>query len=571
MDDVLKVRATLNKAAKRQVVQSSPFVGLLQAGNCTVELESNGDTLHSVNSIKDAAYHYQTQTKALAQALAGGSLEETVSNNYAYLYTHYQYEIDGMLQRLRSPRCAFAQRFVGIDCKSFSLLASTLLLNQNIVHYIRRIKQNSQKLQGWSHVYIVIPFDQNTRTESLDNQNYYVIDGTKHINWESNFIEKHDTLMLPHVWLNGDTEQESNPIKSYERFLALLLSNNVAYPVVLKTQQTINSYINKGVFPVVNLSDGHIIVQDQRIPLTGGLNYGLGIDLDLNGLLDNLSFGSIFQSLSCIGGTYDKKDAEKTRDLVTAYFTQAFTTWNQLLTQGKTATNLFALNNLANKILYDAGAYAQYTNKAAAHNWSSSCSKKATAAIKVVGEHFEKVAETVFLGYLSQYFTFTPGTRTVAANSFSFETRSGSTGMKKDGNNGNTDVKTISNLAFKSNVNVPFFEMPVAASNAIANNTFDLGGFLAGLVNVAVQGVTGGNNNNNNNNPDLNNPDTNNPNNPGNGNDEPQKAGFGIVEGAITAAVLFGAYKMVSSASDEKPKNAPKTTTSTKTKRLQNA
>lgn len=357
-------KSELNNIAKREVVKTSRFAKLIKKGSCKVEQKSEGDTLHTVNSMAAAVLHYQHQTKELAKALLGKSLQETVINNYKFLYSHFQYEADGFLQQLRSPQCSFSDRFSGIDCKSYSLFASTLLLNQNILHYIRRIKQPQFNPEHWSHVYIVVPKDQ--VNGDLD-QGYYVIDGTLHINKETPYKdEPHDTKMgkgMQHVWLNGAAQAPQNSNKTileYQFIINTLLKKGVHPSLVDGFRSSLNSYLKQGILPELEILPNGFLLQGEVIDLTNrGLN-GSSVEPDgdygggdssgggSGGFLSNLNFsdidfssiGSLFGSLDCIGGSaYTKDLTEKDRNAILARFKEIITRINVAASK-KDYTNL---------------------------------------------------------------------------------------------------------------------------------------------------------------------------------------------------------------------------------------
>ncbi|WP_044398832.1 hypothetical protein [Lacinutrix sp. Hel_I_90] len=263
----------LGQIAKREVIASSPFAKLMQSGNCQVDSKSEGDTLHGVKAMKETALKFKEQTSKVAKALIGNSIEETVQNNYNFVYTHFQYEADGYLQQLRSPNCSFAQRFSGIDCKSYSVFVSTLLLNQNIAHIIRRVKQRDYKPSHWSHVYIIVPVDQQKTSLS---KGYYVIDGTLHINKETPYIKKHDTIMskLPYVVLNGAAQNavstnfkaSKTVIDGFQEFLKLLIAVGVSSSKIQYIINTVNQYLNQGIDPALNITNKGVTIQSQFIP-----------------------------------------------------------------------------------------------------------------------------------------------------------------------------------------------------------------------------------------------------------------------------------------------------------------
>ncbi len=116
-------------------------------------------------------------------------MKETCLNVHNFLFSHFQYKIDGSLQQLRSPACSWATREVGIDCKSYSIFGSTVLYNLGINHYFRRIKQDVGS--GFTHLYLVVPMNQNTN--SLER--YFVIDGTIKVNKEVDFYMSDDLFV----------------------------------------------------------------------------------------------------------------------------------------------------------------------------------------------------------------------------------------------------------------------------------------------------------------------------------------------------------------------------------------
>jgi hypothetical protein len=70
-----------------------------------------------------------------------------------------------------------------------------------IRHYIRQIKQPSFRPDLYTHVYVIVPLNQ----ESGDiKQGYFIVDGTTSTNREPIHIMAHDTeVNLPHFGLNA--------------------------------------------------------------------------------------------------------------------------------------------------------------------------------------------------------------------------------------------------------------------------------------------------------------------------------------------------------------------------------
>ncbi len=124
------------------------------------------------------------QTKKLAAALKGDSIEESCRNVYEFLYNHIQYKRDAEnREQLREPIASFAHRNTGIDCDCFSIFASSLLMNMGINHTIKVISvRDDQQLQ---HVYVIVPKD------GKNLKNYFTIDACLHsFNEEAKGITK---------------------------------------------------------------------------------------------------------------------------------------------------------------------------------------------------------------------------------------------------------------------------------------------------------------------------------------------------------------------------------------------
>src|SRR5690606_29324173 len=182
----------------------------------------------------------------------------------------------------------------------------------NVLHYIRRIKQPQFNPDHWSHVYIVVPKDQDKGNLELG---YYIIDGTLHINEETPYIEKHDTKMgtsMPHVWLNGAAQAPQNSNKTileYQFILNTLTEKGVSPSLVENFRSSLNSYLKQGILPELYVLPNGFLLQGAVIDLTNrGLN-GSGVEPsgdynggsnggDSGGFLSDINFSDIdFSSL----------------------------------------------------------------------------------------------------------------------------------------------------------------------------------------------------------------------------------------------------------------------------------
>ncbi|SDZ91093.1 hypothetical protein SAMN05443667_101258 [Flavobacterium gillisiae] len=145
----------------------------------------NSDTYDTLKYMAEWANKYASQMAKIAPILKGRSLQETVNNIYQFLYSHFQYRLDGETQNLYSPSAAWHFREKGFDCKTYSILASTILQNLRIPHAFRMVQQAGIMPGEWSHVYVVIP----------NGSSHYIIDATTHNNKEVSFTNKYDYNM----------------------------------------------------------------------------------------------------------------------------------------------------------------------------------------------------------------------------------------------------------------------------------------------------------------------------------------------------------------------------------------
>lgn len=189
----------------RPVANGKEFANLIPKSTCKMKVSGKGDTSFSMQEIKEMAIEYSWQMSKIAKELQASSLTETVENVKDFIYWHFQYKADKEDQLMRSPSCSWHQRYDGIDCKSYSILASAIFLEMGIYHYIRRIKQPAYEPTEWTHVYVIVPVDQ--ETGGLQN-GYYAVDGTLFEDDEPLFVEKNDLFMgLQHYRLNAPAEK----------------------------------------------------------------------------------------------------------------------------------------------------------------------------------------------------------------------------------------------------------------------------------------------------------------------------------------------------------------------------
>lgn len=194
--------ASLNNALYREVRSDYPS-DIFPKAACKRTNLGDGDTFFSVEQIVIAIDTYYTQCQKIAKLLKGNTLQATCKNIHQFLYHHFQYKADSEVQQLRSPACSWAQRFIGIDCKSYTILAGSIIKALGYNSYVRQIKQPySTYPDQYTHVYLIVPISQ--KDNDL-RKGYYVIDGTVPTTKEALYSEKADEIVtaMKHIGLNG--------------------------------------------------------------------------------------------------------------------------------------------------------------------------------------------------------------------------------------------------------------------------------------------------------------------------------------------------------------------------------
>ena len=183
----------------RKVLPGTQYNNLIPKTTCQSTPSTSGNTDVSIQLMAEVIQEYGFQADALAKVLQQNTLQQTVLAIKNFAYNHFQYKADDDLQQLRSLACSWYDRYNGIDCKSYSILVGSILGALNITYYIRKIKQPGYMPNDFSHVYIIVPINQ--QNGDL-NQGYYTIDGTLFSNNECLFTDKKD-LKMQHAKLNG--------------------------------------------------------------------------------------------------------------------------------------------------------------------------------------------------------------------------------------------------------------------------------------------------------------------------------------------------------------------------------
>ncbi|SFB72190.1 hypothetical protein SAMN04487907_101257 [Zunongwangia mangrovi] len=323
-----------NASLKRNLKPGKQYEKLIPAVSCASTDLGQGDTFHTVDEMRDWIIKYAWQTKELAALLYSQDLRLLAHNIYKFSYDHIQYNADGALQQISSPACTWHKRKEGVDCKSFSVFASSILSNLGIKHAIRQVRQPYFNPEHWTHVYVVIYQDQNPESYSK-NAPTFVIDATRHHNQEVNYLEKHDLMMLQHVGLNAPSNvlsaEKQNIIDNFNKFCLFLLENNVPVATVNAIRSEVNKYTSQGVDPQFAIIDNGISIQGKEFTFTlvSDPEYQRGLGIVVTGtaavaagkaLMNMLpqdffgnTFGAIFANgfdLSCWNASYSESKAQ---------------------------------------------------------------------------------------------------------------------------------------------------------------------------------------------------------------------------------------------------------------------
>lgn len=237
----------------------------------------NSNTYDTLRFMSERAMKFSYQMKGIAPLLKGNTKQETVNKIYRFLYSHFQYKLDGETQNLMSPSAAWHLRKTGFDCKTYSILASTILQNLGIPHSFRMVQQAGIMPGEWSHVYVIVP----------NGNTHFTIDATTHDNKEVSFTNKHDYTMKhkglasPYVSALGcacqGTPIKSNglgspatlaiTIRNFHSFLDVLEKQGISKEVTNRMLTIVRANVENGIDP--NMSE----VLKKALATTNGLGY----------------------------------------------------------------------------------------------------------------------------------------------------------------------------------------------------------------------------------------------------------------------------------------------------------
>ncbi|NPA44693.1 MAG: hypothetical protein GXO49_04095 [Chlorobi bacterium] len=183
---------------------------------CEIKELGKGDTDFGVKKMKEWATKYSWQAEKIAKHLRTGSLLKTLENVHRFIYNNFQYSPDYEDQHIQSIACAWKMRENGINCKGYTTIASSILQQLGIKHYIRKVSYDGT---NYTHVFIVVP---------VDNKEI-IIDGTlPQFNYTTPYIKNKDLEIMPKLKYYGLNRAQVN---NKENFIQQMYKTNSRYRI----------------------------------------------------------------------------------------------------------------------------------------------------------------------------------------------------------------------------------------------------------------------------------------------------------------------------------------------------
>ena len=504
-------------AAKRVIKKGSEFEKYFKPF-CNTTFLGYGNTDLSIKIMAKWVKKYKHQTKQLAlDHFAGYNLLDTVNKIYQFAHDHFQYKLDGADQQIRSPYCAWLDRYNGIDCKSYSVIVGTILDNLGINYYFKKTKQPGYSPDQFTHVYVSIP--KNQKTNSLED--YYIIDATIHNNIELPYLEAKTKLMsskgLKHYGLGRPALGYPNPFNQ--------LDNPYSVPA-----------------PNFGLAGYNGLAGNQNI-----FNDALGF-------FEDLSFDNLFGSIDCWGGTaFDGNILQDLIPKIVDYFLSKIDIYNQAIANQdwqnihKIVSEIYARKDLMVRT---------YHAKQASKDWNSCSNSSFNFVSNFLINKIQNVLIKALHAHNVEFFTGPHPT----PNQFTFKQPAHSgdmfDGVKLWGtaipNQVETEVHSYTTIQKPKKEQIPQFiitpEIENALNSDVNNSNFSVENFLTTLVNTAMPIYDALSNNdtitNNVGDSSENIQDTEQP--------QPQKASFSWLQVGLLSAAAYGAWQY--SKNDKKSK-----------------
>ncbi len=176
----------------------------------TKTVKTNAKLEHTLRLIPQIVAETLDQTRELASTLRGKNITETCQNTWEFCKRNFKYKQDeDGKEQVRSPRRAWLDRHIGIDCDCYSTLISSILTNLRIPHMLRVTKYPDPNIPStpavqvpFSHIYVV----------AKDGGREVKIDPvTDFFDFEQPYLAKTDMTMTLE-YLNGPPERAGGSV-----------------------------------------------------------------------------------------------------------------------------------------------------------------------------------------------------------------------------------------------------------------------------------------------------------------------------------------------------------------------
>jgi hypothetical protein len=313
---------------QRQIKSGNQFNKLFPKPDFSDTLLQEGNVNDTVHLMGKYIQKYKSDTAKLAPILKGKSLEETLRNNWNFVYNHIQYKLDTPgVEELRRPARTWAERKTGVDCDCYTIFLCTLLLNQGLEPVIRIVQ--IPPAASFHHVYPIV-------YKNGDTGLYYTLDAVlDRFNYEKPFSKKRDYTMdelgIPIKGLHGIPENNSltclanicndNLGSTDDPVYARLVATRdiiAEYPASIAPFEDPDRFLNELNYAIDNW---HTPNKEQALKILAQREKQLDEIEPLNGLiedvgddLENMSDDQVEAMVDLLSGTYDNLDEIETSE-----------------------------------------------------------------------------------------------------------------------------------------------------------------------------------------------------------------------------------------------------------------
>jgi hypothetical protein len=318
---------------QRQIKSGCQFNKLFPKPDFSDTLLQEGNVNDTVHLMGEYIQKYISDTANLAPILRGKNLEETLRNNWNFVYNHIQYKLDTPgIEELRRPARTWAERKTGVDCDCYTIFLCTLLLNQGIEPVIRIVQ--IPPATSFHHVYPIVYKKSLPAGRQGKPGEYYTLDAVlDRFNYEKPFSKKRDYTMdelgIPIKGLHGIPENNNLTCLANICDDSLGSTDDPVYARLVATRDIIADY-PASIAPFENpdrfltelnyaIDNWHTPNKEQALKILAQREKQLDEIEPLNGLiedvgddLENMSDDQVEAMVDLLSGTYDNLDGIET-------------------------------------------------------------------------------------------------------------------------------------------------------------------------------------------------------------------------------------------------------------------